>query len=41
MKSVVRFASLFALGAATVWANALTPEMAKSPVPEALPPARK
>ncbi|MDR3404707.1 MAG: DUF1549 and DUF1553 domain-containing protein [Chthoniobacter sp.] len=38
MKSVVRFASLFALGAASAWANALTPEMAKTPPPEALPP---
>ena len=38
MKSVVRFASLLALGATTAWANALTPEMAKTPVPEALPP---
>ncbi len=38
MKSAVRFASLFALGAASVWANALTPEMAKTPPPEALPP---
>src|SRR5580693_9384118 len=38
MKSIIRFASLLALGATTAWANALTPEMAKTPVLEALPP---
>ena len=37
MKSAVRFASVFALSAASAWANALTPEMAKTPPPEALP----
>ncbi len=38
MKPVLRLATLLALGTASVWANALTPEMApKAPVQETLP----
>jgi hypothetical protein len=38
MNPVVRLIPLLALGAASAWANALTPEMAKTAAPEALPP---
>jgi hypothetical protein len=37
MKSALRSISIFVLGSASAWANALTPEMSKTPAPEALP----
>ncbi|HEY3899552.1 MAG TPA: DUF1549 domain-containing protein [Chthoniobacter sp.] len=37
MKSVLRSISILVLGSASTWANALTPEMSKTPAPEALP----